>query len=87
MLGRELETVVPVAFLPAKHALALANFSYNGKMSFGLLGDFDAMEDIDVVQQGLEESLRELVAAAAARRPPKRARREPTRERTPAPTE
>ncbi|HET7485577.1 MAG TPA: wax ester/triacylglycerol synthase family O-acyltransferase, partial [Solirubrobacterales bacterium] len=45
VLGRELETVVPVAFLPERHALAVANFSYNGKISFGLLGDFDAMED------------------------------------------
>ena len=53
VLGRELETVVPVAFLPDKHALAIAIFSYNGKMSFGLLGDFDAMEDIDVVHGGL----------------------------------
>ena len=52
VLGRELETVVPVAFLPDKHALAVAIFSYNGKMSFGLLGDFDAMEDIDVVREG-----------------------------------
>jgi diacylglycerol O-acyltransferase len=69
VLGRELETVVPVAFLPVNHALALANFSYNGKMSFGLLGDFDAMEDIDVVQLGLVSSLRELVDAAAAEHP------------------
>jgi WS/DGAT/MGAT family acyltransferase len=69
VLGRELETVVPVAFLPVNHALALANFSYNGKMSFGLLGDFDALEDIDVVQEGLVTSLRELVDAATAARP------------------
>jgi hypothetical protein len=74
VLGRELETVVPVAFLPANHALALANFSYNGKMSFGLLGDFDAMEDIDVVKDGLVGSLRELVEAAAAQRPERRPR-------------
>jgi diacylglycerol O-acyltransferase / wax synthase len=69
VLGRELETVVPVAFLPTNHALAMANFSYNGKMSFGLLGDFDAMEDIDVVKEGLVESLRELVEAATVARP------------------
>ena len=49
VLGRELQTVVPVAFLPNKHALAVANFSYNGKLSFGLLGDLDAMDDLDVV--------------------------------------
>jgi WS/DGAT/MGAT family acyltransferase len=74
VLGRELETVVPVAFLPAKHSLAVANFSYNGRMSFGLLADFDAMEDIDVVQQGLEHSLKELVEEAVARQPQRRKR-------------
>jgi WS/DGAT/MGAT family acyltransferase len=83
VLGRELETVVPVAFLPAKHALAVAIFSYNGKVSFGLLGDLDAMDDIDVMRQGIEASLRDLVDAAAARRPPRRTRRTPQ----PAPTE
>ena len=87
VLGRELETVVPVAFLPEKHALAIAIFSYNGKVSFGLLGDFDAMDDIDVVEEGLSEALRELVAAAEARRPPQRARRDRQRDRTPTPTE
>jgi WS/DGAT/MGAT family acyltransferase len=87
VLGRELETVVPVAFLPEKHALAIAIFSYNGKVSFGLLGDLDAMEDIDVVKEGIEESLRELVAAAEARRPPRRRRRQPVREPAPAPAE
>ena len=66
MLGRELQTVVPVAFLPNKHALAVANFSYNGKLSFGLLGDLDAMDDLDVVRKGLEDSLSELVEAARA---------------------
>jgi WS/DGAT/MGAT family acyltransferase len=81
VLGRELETVVPVAFLPSKHALAVAIFSYNGKMSFGLLGDFDSMEDIDVIKDGLVDALGELVEAAAARRPAEK------RKRTPEPTE
>ena len=66
VLGRELETVVPVAFLPNKHALAVAIFSYNGKMSFGLLGDFDAIDDLDVLRDGLDRALAELVDAARA---------------------
>jgi diacylglycerol O-acyltransferase / wax synthase len=85
VLGRELETVVPVAFLPAKHAIAVAIFSYNGKMSFGLLGDFDAMEDIDLIKDGLVDSLRELVDAAAAQRPVEEPAAEPEPE--PEPTE
>jgi WS/DGAT/MGAT family acyltransferase len=75
VLGRELETVVPVAFLPAKHGLAIAIFSYNGNISFGLLADFDAVEDVDVLRAGVEGSLRELVDAARASRPARRARR------------
>ena len=64
VLGRELETVVPVAFLPEKHALAVAIFSYNGKMSFGLLGDFDAIDDLAVLREGFDRALAELVEAA-----------------------
>jgi WS/DGAT/MGAT family acyltransferase len=67
VLGRELETVVPVAFLPDNHTLAIAIFSYNGKMSFGLLADFDALEDIDVVAEGISRSLGELVELARER--------------------
>jgi WS/DGAT/MGAT family acyltransferase len=77
VLGRELQTVVPVAFLPAKHALSIANFSYNGNVSFGLLGDFDAMDDIEVMRDGIEDSLRELVEAAKRQRAPKAPRRAP----------
>jgi diacylglycerol O-acyltransferase len=77
VLGRELETMAPVAFLPDKHTLAIAIFSYNGKMSFGLLGDFDALEDIDVITEGLDRSLQELLRAAKERAAPKRRRKAP----------
>ena len=72
VLGRELETVVPVAFLPEKHALAVAIFSYNGKMSFGLLGDLDAMDDIDVVARGSRSRCVSWSTRRGAR-PPRRA--------------
>ncbi|HYH53835.1 MAG TPA: wax ester/triacylglycerol synthase family O-acyltransferase [Solirubrobacterales bacterium] len=64
VLGKELEEVFPVAFLPQNHALAVAIMSYNGKVGFGLLADYDSMEDIEVVSNGLNESLAELEAAA-----------------------
>src|SRR4051794_6761297 len=66
LLGRELQELVPVAFLPEDHALAIAIISYNGQMDFGLLGDYDAMDDIDFVAQAIKESLQELVEAARA---------------------
>ena len=83
VLGRELETVVPVAFLPNKHALAVAIFSYHGKMSFGLLGDFDVIDDIDVLRGHLERALGELVEAARASSMERRL----TRELDPTPAE
>jgi diacylglycerol O-acyltransferase len=66
VLGRELEEVFPVAFLPQNHALAVAIMSYNGKLGFGLLADYDSMEDVDEIAAGIEESLAELEQAAGA---------------------
>ncbi len=70
VLGRQLDDVYPVAFLPENHALAIAIMSYNGGLDFGLLADFDALPDIDVVAQGIAASLQELldVARGQARR-------------------
>ena len=67
--GRELEDVFPVAFLPENHALAVAIMSYNGKMNFGLLGDYDALPDIGWIAEGIESSLEELVSLAGKRVP------------------
>jgi WS/DGAT/MGAT family acyltransferase len=74
VLGRELQDLFPVAFLPENQALAVAIMSYNGRMDFGLLGDYDAMSDIEDLAEDLQESLAELVAAAGppARRRPRR---------------
>jgi len=65
--GRELLDVFPVAFLPKDHALAIAIMSYNGQMNFGLLGDYDALPDIDVIADGIHASLEELLALARGR--------------------
>jgi hypothetical protein len=68
LLGRELEELIPVAFLPEDHALAVAIMSYNGGVDFGLLADWDAVPDIDFVTAAIRESLAELVEAASAAR-------------------
>ena len=60
VLGRELQDLFPVAFLPRDHALAVAIMSYNGGMDFGLLGDYDAMPDLDELGRDLEVALEEL---------------------------
>jgi WS/DGAT/MGAT family acyltransferase len=64
VLGREMLQAIPVAFLPENHALAIAIMSYNGQMNFGLLGDFDALPDIDAIGAKIAEELATLVSLA-----------------------
>jgi WS/DGAT/MGAT family acyltransferase len=72
MMGREMREIVPVAFLPENHALAIAAMSYNGKLDFGLLGDYDAIPDLERLAGFFDESLEELLKAARkSRRKPK----------------
>ncbi len=69
VLGRKMIYMFPIPFLAGDRALAIAIMSYDGGMNFGLLGDYDAMGDLDVVGAGIEAALDELDTAA------KRARR------------
>jgi WS/DGAT/MGAT family acyltransferase len=82
-VGREMEQVFPIAFLPRDHALAIAIMSYNGQMNFGLLADYDAVPDLDFIAESLQDSLLELLdlardqAAEDGRAPAARADRRP----------
>ena len=69
VLGRELEDVFPVAFLPENHALAIAIMSYNGGINFGFLADYDSMEDVGYLSRCIEDSLEELLMAAKEAEP------------------
>jgi diacylglycerol O-acyltransferase len=64
VLGRRIERVFPVAFLPENHALAVAIMSYDGEMNFGLLGDFDALPEIESIGESIKAELATLVALA-----------------------
>ena len=64
VLGRELQDIFPVAFLPENHALAIAIMSYNGRVGFGLLADYDAMDDAELIADGIQEAIAELLDAA-----------------------
>lgn len=66
VLGREMQAVFPIAFLPREHALATAIISYNGWLNFGLLGDYDALPDLDTLADAIEASIDELVTLAQA---------------------
>ncbi len=64
LLGRRMRSVIPIPFLAGDRALAVAILSYDGKMDFGLLGDYDALPDLDQVAEGIEGALGELREAA-----------------------
>ena len=74
VLGREMQTVYPIAFLPKDHALAVAIISYNGYLNFGLLGDYDAVPDIDDIGAAIGRSIDELLALAKEKSSSKDAR-------------
>jgi diacylglycerol O-acyltransferase / wax synthase len=77
LLGRELQEIVPIAFLPENHALAIAIMSYNGRVDFGLLADYDALADVDELGALLEASLGELLEAARTAKASGRGRSRP----------
>ncbi len=93
VLGRKLCDLFPVAFLPEDHALAVAIMSYDGGLDFGLLGDYDALPDIDLIAEGIDAVLAQLLAIArggqgsgtGSRAPGAAARRATAKPSSPAP--
>ena len=49
--------------------ISIAIFSYDGGLYFGVTGDYDSSDDIDVLTAGIEKSMAQLLAASA---PPKK---------------
>jgi diacylglycerol O-acyltransferase len=78
LLGRPLLGLYPVVPLAQRQALGIAIMSYHGRLAFGLLGDYDAMSDIDELGDDLERAVDALAVAANAKgtvRRPARARK------------
>ncbi len=64
--GARMLEMFPVVPLAAGQGLAIGITSYDGALCFGLNGDRDALADIDVLAQSIDESLDELATAARA---------------------
>jgi hypothetical protein len=78
LLGRKLEAIFPMVPLARRQAVCFGIMSYDGAVNFGLIGDFDAIRDLDVLATDLEASIAELSEAVSE--PQKR--RAPRRERS-----
>jgi membrane-bound lytic murein transglycosylase B len=59
--------IFPMVPLAGNQALGVAIMSYNGKINFGLAGDYDGMADLDDLADDFAESLAELAEAAGVK--------------------
>src|SRR5439155_20514571 len=66
LLGRQLEAIFPMVPLAKRQAVCFGIMSYNGQVNFGLIGDYEAMPDLDALAGDLQDSMAELLAAAVA---------------------
>lgn len=65
LLDRQMLDAFPVPFLAENHGLAVAIMSYNGRINFGILGDYDAIPDIQVIADSLADARDDLLDASA----------------------
>ena len=72
-MGRELQALYPMVPLAKRQAVCFGIMSYNGQVNFGLIGDYEAMADLDSLAHDLSESLAELKALRSAARARRRA--------------
>jgi diacylglycerol O-acyltransferase len=71
VLGRRLRVLYPVVPLARRQALGIAVMSYDGHLGFGLLGDFDALPELDSIAVDLKRAIASLARAAGVSPPSK----------------
>jgi hypothetical protein len=64
MADRELQGIFPLVPLGNNLNLGVAIVSYNGSVDFGLVGDFDALPDLEELGELFAEGLRDMAEAA-----------------------
>jgi diacylglycerol O-acyltransferase len=67
LMGRRLEATFPMVPLAKRQAVCFGIMSYDGQVNFGLIGDYDAMADLDLLAGDLEDSLTAMAEASGAR--------------------
>ncbi|HWM64807.1 MAG TPA: wax ester/triacylglycerol synthase family O-acyltransferase [Solirubrobacterales bacterium] len=65
VLGRRMEAIFPMVPLARRQALCVGIMSYDGQVDFGLVGDYDAMADLDSFGLDLEGAVSEAVATVS----------------------
>ena len=72
VLGREMQALYPMVPLAQNQAVCVGIMSYNGRIQFGLIGDYDALSDLDSLALDLEAAIDNLSATVPK---PKRSRK------------
>jgi WS/DGAT/MGAT family acyltransferase len=67
LLGRRLQLLFPVVPLAQRQALGIAVMSYDGHLGFGLLGDYDALPDLEAISTHLQEAIAALARSAGVK--------------------
>jgi hypothetical protein len=75
-LGRRMLASYPFVPVVGSIRVVVAIFSYDGGLYFGVTGDYDGASDIDVLTDGINQGVNDLLLLAS---PPKRAGRKPAR--------
>jgi diacylglycerol O-acyltransferase len=63
--GRRMLKSYPYVPLFGQVRIAVAIFSYDGQVGFGLTGDYDTAADLDVLGEGIEDGMRRLLELSA----------------------
>ena len=69
LLGQRLLRLYPVVPLAHRQALGIAVMSYDGHLGFGLLGDYDALPELETIAEELRRAIAALAKAAGVERP------------------
>jgi diacylglycerol O-acyltransferase len=63
--GRRMVRAFPYVPLGGQIRIGVAIFSYDGEVNFGVTGDYDTTEDIDVLTSGIEDGMAQMLKAGA----------------------
>ncbi len=63
-LGCELEEILPYVPIADRVRIGVAMFSYRDALTFGITADYNSVPDIEVLADGIAESMKELLEAA-----------------------
>jgi diacylglycerol O-acyltransferase / wax synthase len=66
VVGRRMIKAFPYVPLAGQIRIGVAIFSYDGQVNFGLTGDYDTTEDLDVLARGIEDGMKQLGKIASS---------------------